>query len=60
MRHRLLLLCLVLALWPGLAAAQSPDTEHGFAFPQRPVYRKHAAEGHWERLHALFDRCLRA
>ena len=37
-----------------------PDTEHGFAFPQRPVYRKHAAERHWERLLALFDRCLRA
>ncbi len=37
-----------------------PDTEHGFAFPQRPAYRKHAAERHWERLLALFDRRLRA
>ncbi len=37
-----------------------PDTEHGFAFPQRPVYRKHAAERHWERMFALFDRCLQA
>lgn len=35
-----------------------PDTEHGFAFPQRPVYAKAAAERHWERLHALFRRNL--
>lgn len=35
-----------------------PETEHGFAFPQRPVYRKAAAERHWERLFALFDRRL--
>jgi carboxymethylenebutenolidase len=33
-----------------------PDTDHGFAFPQRPVYRKQAAERHWERLIALFRR----
>ncbi len=37
-----------------------PDTHHGFAFPQRPVYDKAAAERHWERLCALFDRNLRA
>ncbi len=37
-----------------------PDTGHGFAFPQRPAYRKQAAERHWERMFALFDRCLRA
>ncbi|MDP6350900.1 MAG: dienelactone hydrolase family protein [Alphaproteobacteria bacterium] len=37
-----------------------PETEHGFAFPQRPVYDKAAAERHWERLFALFDRRLRA
>jgi carboxymethylenebutenolidase len=32
--------------------------EHGFAFPQRPAYDKAAAERHWERLIALFRRCL--
>lgn len=37
-----------------------PDTEHGFAFPQRPVYNKAAGERHWERLHALFDRNLKS
>ena len=37
-----------------------PGTHHGFAFPQRPVYDKAAAERHWERLHSLFDRNLRA
>lgn len=31
---------------------------HGFAFPQRPVYDKPAAERHWERLFALFARNL--
>jgi carboxymethylenebutenolidase len=36
-----------------------PGTEHGFAFPQRPVYHKAAAERHWTRLHALFARNLR-
>ena len=36
-----------------------PDTGHGFAFPQRDAYRKQAAERHWERLFALFDRRLR-
>ena len=33
-------------------------TEHGFAFPQRPVYDKAAAERHWERLLALFHKRL--
>ena len=37
-----------------------PDTEHGFAFPERAVYRKAAGERHWERLFALFDRRLRS
>lgn len=37
-----------------------PETEHGFAFPQRPVYRKAAAERHWERMFALFARRLQA
>jgi carboxymethylenebutenolidase len=36
-----------------------PGVHHGFAFPQRPVYDKAAAERHWERLHSLFDRNLR-
>ena len=35
-----------------------PGTEHGFAFPQRPIYVKAAAERHWARLHALFARNL--
>ena len=37
-----------------------PDTEHGFAFPERAAYSKAAAERHWERMFALFDRRLRA
>ena len=32
--------------------------EHGFAFPQRAVYDKHAAEQHWERAMSLFRRRL--
>lgn len=37
-----------------------PGTHHGFAFPtRRGVYDKAAAERHWSRLHALFDRNLR-
>jgi carboxymethylenebutenolidase len=36
-----------------------PETEHGFAFPERQVYVKAAAERHWERLHTLFDENLR-
>jgi carboxymethylenebutenolidase len=35
-----------------------PATSHGFAFPQRAVYAKAAAERHWERLFALFRRRL--
>jgi len=35
-----------------------PGVEHGFAFPQRAVYDKMAAERHWERLIALFRRRL--
>lgn len=35
-----------------------PDTDHGFAFPQRPVYNKPAAERHWQRVLALFRRNL--
>lgn len=38
-----------------------PGVEHGFAFPEREgIYDKPAAERHWERLFALFDRNLRA
>jgi carboxymethylenebutenolidase len=33
--------------------------EHGFAFPERPAYNRDAAERHWERLFALYDRTLR-
>ena len=35
-----------------------PGVHHGFAFPQRPVYDKPAAERHWERLFALWKRNL--
>ena len=35
-----------------------PAVHHGFAFPQRAVYDKPAAERHWERLFALFARNL--
>ena len=34
------------------------DASHGFAFPQRAVFKKEAAERHWERLFALFRRRL--
>ena len=36
-----------------------PDTEHGFVFPLRAVYKNPAAERHWETMLALFDRCLK-
>ncbi|GAC1534842.1 MAG: dienelactone hydrolase family protein [Ramlibacter sp.] len=37
-----------------------PGAEHGFVFPRREgVYHRAAAERHWERLFALFDRTLR-
>ena len=35
-----------------------PETEHGFVFPQRPVYAKAASERHWETMLALFGRRL--
>ena len=35
-----------------------PCAHHGFAFPKRPVYDRDAAERHWERLLALYDRQL--
>ncbi len=36
-----------------------PGTEHGFVFPLRQgKYNKAAAERHWERLLAMFNRCL--
>jgi carboxymethylenebutenolidase len=35
-----------------------PGVIHGFAFPQRKVYDKPAAERHWERLIALYRRNL--
>jgi carboxymethylenebutenolidase len=36
-----------------------PRVHHGFGFPQREIYEKHAAERHWERLIALYRRRLR-
>jgi carboxymethylenebutenolidase len=37
-----------------------PGTHHGFAFPQRQgAYDMRAAERHWERIHALFERNLK-
>jgi carboxymethylenebutenolidase len=36
-----------------------PGVEHGFVFPQRiGIYNREAAERHWQRLFALFARCL--
>jgi carboxymethylenebutenolidase len=35
-----------------------PGVHHGFAFPDRAVYDKAAAERHWERLFSLFRRKL--
>jgi len=35
-----------------------PGVHHGFAFPERSVYDKPAAERHWERLIALYRRTL--
>lgn len=36
-----------------------PATHHGFVFPQRgEIYVKDAAERHWERLFAMFERNL--
>ena len=36
-----------------------PEVHHGFAFPERWCYDKPAAERHWERLLALYDRQLK-
>ena len=37
-----------------------PGTHHGFVFPQRgAIYVKDAAERHWERLFAMFERNLK-
>ena len=35
-----------------------PDVHHGFGFPEREIYDKPAAERHWERLIALYQRNL--
>ncbi len=35
-----------------------PAVHHGFAFPERKIYDKPAAERHWERLMALYRRRL--
>ena len=35
-----------------------PEVHHGFAFPERRSYDRDAAERHWERLIALYRRCL--
>lgn len=35
-----------------------PSVHHGFAFPQRKIYDRPAAERHWERLIALYRRRL--
>ncbi len=35
-----------------------PGVHHGFAFPQRRIYDRAAAERHWERLIALYRRRL--
>lgn len=36
-----------------------PGTGHGFVFPSRPgIYHNASAERHWERLLALYSRCL--
>jgi carboxymethylenebutenolidase len=37
---------------------QYPDTDHGFAFPERRAYHKRGAEQHWQRVLALFRRRL--
>ena len=37
-----------------------PETHHGFAFAERPLYVQAASERHWECLHSLFRRNLHA
>jgi carboxymethylenebutenolidase len=39
---------------PNVEVEIYPGAEHGFAFPQRALYNKAAAERHWQRLIALF------
>jgi carboxymethylenebutenolidase len=34
-------------------------TEHGFAFPERAVYSTLAAEETWDKMFAMWDRCLK-
>jgi carboxymethylenebutenolidase len=36
-----------------------PGTQHGFAFPERPAYSPLAAEHTWEKMFAMWDRCLK-
>jgi len=36
-----------------------PGTEHGFAFPERPIYHTLAAEETWDKMFALWDRTLK-
>ena len=36
-----------------------PETDHGFAFPNRNTYVESAAEKHWDELIKLFDRNLK-
>jgi carboxymethylenebutenolidase len=36
-----------------------PGTDHGFAFPERPVYSTLAAEETWEKMFAMWARCLK-
>jgi carboxymethylenebutenolidase len=36
-----------------------PGTQHGFCFAERAVYAPEAAEAVWEKLFAMWDRCLK-
>jgi carboxymethylenebutenolidase len=36
-----------------------PGTQHGFAFPERPVYSTIAAGETWEKMFAMWERCLK-
>jgi carboxymethylenebutenolidase len=36
-----------------------PGTQHGFSFPERPVYDTLAAEETWEKIFAMWDRNLK-
>ena len=45
---------------PFLLHQDGTETEHGFVFANRPVYKKPASERHWETMLALFDRRLHA